>query len=321
MKRCSAKPYEGNKPYIFVSYCHQDRAEVFPVIEQLARDGYRIWYDEGIDPGSEWPEIIAGHLDGCAVCIAFISGKSLESHNCRREINFALLKRKPFISVVIEEAEMSLGMQMQLSATQSIFRYMIGSDYEFFQKLFEAKFLEQCKGEPDSSVVVSKPGDYREVDMGMFTEHTSSVTEKTFSDQWFIGEKQKPVKAKLAVETDSVPVQPEAKEETISEPAVNTPKSVILVYEKTGEQIQITEGELKMGRSSVKSDYVIQGNSGIGRLHAKIVRRGDECFVVDCNSLNKTYLNGKMLEPEQEYALADGDMVRLLNEDFTLHIR
>ena len=51
MKRCATKPYEGQDKYIFVSYCHKDRAYVFPVIEQLTKDGYRVWYDEGIDPG------------------------------------------------------------------------------------------------------------------------------------------------------------------------------------------------------------------------------------------------------------------------------
>ena len=56
MRRCSVKPYEGQEAYIFISYCHKDRASVFPIIEQMARDGYRVWYDEGIDPGSEWPE-------------------------------------------------------------------------------------------------------------------------------------------------------------------------------------------------------------------------------------------------------------------------
>lgn len=43
---------------------------------------------------------------------------------------------------------MSLGMQMQLSATQSIFKYLLPSDDEFFRKLYAAKALPECKGEP-----------------------------------------------------------------------------------------------------------------------------------------------------------------------------
>ena len=48
MRRCSVKPCEGQEAYIFISYCHKDRANVFPIIEQLARDEIR--------PVSRWRE-------------------------------------------------------------------------------------------------------------------------------------------------------------------------------------------------------------------------------------------------------------------------
>lgn len=144
MNRCAVKPYEGNENYIFISYSHQDKQAVFPIIERLVRDGYRVWYDEGIDPGSEWPEIIATYLNGCSLCIACISENSLNSHNCRREINFALSKKKPFISVMLEPIEMSLGMEMQLSSTQSVFKYAFQNEDEFFAKLYNAKSLSSC---------------------------------------------------------------------------------------------------------------------------------------------------------------------------------
>ena len=56
--RCNATPYEGSEPYIFISYCHQDKERVYPYLEMMANDGYRIWYDEGITPGEEWIENI-----------------------------------------------------------------------------------------------------------------------------------------------------------------------------------------------------------------------------------------------------------------------
>lgn len=182
MKRCAARPYEGSENYIFISYCHKDKKFVFPIIERLAKDGYRVWYDEGIDPGSEWPEIIASHLNNAAACIAFITDNALNSHNCRREINFALLKKKPFISVILEKVKLSLGMEMQLSATQSIFKYTLQSNYEFFQKLYEAKFLKESMGTPNPSIIVSKPQDYVDED-GLFSERDS---DNSFSNNWFV---------------------------------------------------------------------------------------------------------------------------------------
>lgn len=182
MKRCAARPYEGSANYIFISYCHKDKKYVFPIIERLVKDGYRVWYDEGIDPGSEWPEIIASHLNNAAACIAFITDNALNSHNCRREINFALLKKKPFISVILEKVKLSLGMEMQLSATQSIFKYTLQSNYEFFQKLYEAKFLKESMGTPNPSIIVSKPQDYVDED-GLFSERDS---DNSFSNNWFV---------------------------------------------------------------------------------------------------------------------------------------
>ena len=35
-------PYRGNEPYIFISYSHKDSRKVWPVIEQMQADGYRV---------------------------------------------------------------------------------------------------------------------------------------------------------------------------------------------------------------------------------------------------------------------------------------
>jgi len=110
--------YEGPENYIFISYAHKDTEKVLPILETLCSRGYRIWYDDGITPGSEWPEDIAQHLNGCAMAIAFVSPNSMASVNCRREINFALSRQKPFPSVVLAPTEMPQGMELQLSPQQ-----------------------------------------------------------------------------------------------------------------------------------------------------------------------------------------------------------
>ena len=138
--------YEGTENYIFISYAHKDAAKVFPVMEQLYRRGYRIWYDDGIAPGSEWPEDIARHLNSSAMVIAFVSPNSMASVNCRREINFALSKEKPFLSVVMEPTEMPLGMELQLSAQQSVLRHNYREEEAFLEKICACPGLAPCKG-------------------------------------------------------------------------------------------------------------------------------------------------------------------------------
>lgn len=183
MKRCKVKPYEGDKKYIFISYCHKDYTMVFPIIERLSADGYRVWFDEGIDPGSEWPEIIADHLNSCALCVAFVSQNSVNSHNCKREINFALLKKKPFISVVLNETVLSLGMEMQLSATQAIFKHRLSSDEEFFQKLYKTQLLAECRSKPADQIKT----EYQNAFLFFLTRKTTGEKIHIYKDKFNIG--------------------------------------------------------------------------------------------------------------------------------------
>ena len=67
----AAKPYKGNDNYIFISYAHKDIEEVLSFIERLQAEGFNVWFDEGIDPGTEWDDNIASHIEGCSFFVAF----------------------------------------------------------------------------------------------------------------------------------------------------------------------------------------------------------------------------------------------------------
>ena len=53
------KAYEGAEPYCFVSYAHINSDRVYPIVEQLMQRGIRLWYDDGIEAGSDFREFIA----------------------------------------------------------------------------------------------------------------------------------------------------------------------------------------------------------------------------------------------------------------------
>ncbi|MBQ9413745.1 MAG: TIR domain-containing protein [Clostridia bacterium] len=156
MERCTVAPYEGERDYLFISYSHRDAAIAIPIIEQLASEGYRLWYDEGIDPGSEWPETIAEHLGGAAACIGLISNNYLASDNCRREMNFALKKQLPYLSILLEEVQMSAGVEMQLSANQAIFKYKLPSKELFLRKIHGTKSLQPARELPQPKTPVQE---------------------------------------------------------------------------------------------------------------------------------------------------------------------
>lgn len=54
--------YNEQEPYIFISYAHKDEKWVLPLIDGLRQRGFRVWYDIGIEAGTEWPAIIESHL-------------------------------------------------------------------------------------------------------------------------------------------------------------------------------------------------------------------------------------------------------------------
>ena len=140
------KPYEGPDPYIFVSYAHLDYERIDPILRELKARGYRFWYDEGIDPGTEWPESIARHLESSSVCLSFISPYSAASKNCRREINFALSRNIPLLTIFLEDTKISPGLEMQISTYQSIMGYRYPDLASLMERVESVDVTEPCRG-------------------------------------------------------------------------------------------------------------------------------------------------------------------------------
>ncbi|MGV8026627.1 MAG: TIR domain-containing protein [Anaerolineaceae bacterium] len=120
--------YKGDEPYIFISYSHKNAGEVFPIIGQFHTLGYHVWYDEGIEPGIEWPEEIGKALNASSLFVVFITPDSVSSENVRNEINFALSKKMPFIAIYLKETSLTPGLQLQIGSKQAILRYHLDED-------------------------------------------------------------------------------------------------------------------------------------------------------------------------------------------------
>lgn len=132
--------------FIFISYSHKDSEIVLRVIKELQNNSYKIWYDDGIDPGTEWDKNIAEHVENCGYFIAFISKNYISSSNCKDELNFARdLEKKRFL-VYIEEVELPSEMKMRLSRIQNIHKYKYENDKDFYNKFFSADGLYEFKG-------------------------------------------------------------------------------------------------------------------------------------------------------------------------------
>ena len=155
---CSVKPYEGNKDYIFVSYCRKDKKHVYPIIEQMARKGYRIWYDSGIHDDEEGFEKIIKSHSGCTVVVSFVTNNAILDYNCRKEIVMAFEDNKKILPVVLEKVELTGGW-WTVKFNQAIHGYKMPYE-KMLEQLCNTKILNTCLGEPQHNITISKPSDY-----------------------------------------------------------------------------------------------------------------------------------------------------------------
>jgi adenylate cyclase len=128
--------YQGDKPFIFVSYSHQDAELVYPEISYLKDQGFNIWYDEGISPGASWREELAESILSSSLFIIYVSPRSVESDNCVKEVSFALENGASVLAVHLEETQLTPGQALALSDRQAILKYEL-SQQDYADKLIK----------------------------------------------------------------------------------------------------------------------------------------------------------------------------------------
>ncbi|MFX1377400.1 MAG: toll/interleukin-1 receptor domain-containing protein [Promethearchaeota archaeon] len=126
--------YMGEKPFIFVSYTHKDKAEVYPILQKINHKGFKIWYDEGIPLSTDWCNTIAEKLMQCSLFLSFISPYVLDSDNTQDEIHLAMNEKKPYLAVYLRETELSPGLKMRIRRVQGILKHEMEEE-QFYNKL------------------------------------------------------------------------------------------------------------------------------------------------------------------------------------------
>jgi hypothetical protein len=92
--------YKGDDPYIFVSYSHGNSSAVYAELIWLKESGFNIWYDEGIEAGTEWTDALAGAIRKSKLFIYFVTPESAQSQNCRNEFPYlGLIRARRFYLV------------------------------------------------------------------------------------------------------------------------------------------------------------------------------------------------------------------------------
>ena len=83
-----------------------------------------------------------------------------------------------------------------------------------------------------------------------------------------------------------------------------------------GYEARLDKGTGVLGRKPENADVVLPYDDFIGRRHCKYVVKDGQYYLIDLESKNKTSINGRQLEPNQEYPIRKGDIVRMAGTDF-----
>ncbi|MCL2807724.1 MAG: leucine-rich repeat protein [Coriobacteriia bacterium] len=101
-KPCEA--HEGDGPFLFISYAHDDAKRVYPIIKELYESGWDLWYDEGIKTTERYMPVIASHVKRSAVFVLMLTNRCLERPFVMNyELEYAKLLGIPILVLRLEE--------------------------------------------------------------------------------------------------------------------------------------------------------------------------------------------------------------------------
>lgn len=148
----SLPAYTGPDPFVFVCYAHADSGLVYPEISRLQSQDFKIWYDDGISPGSEWSQAIAEAIESCSVFLYFITPNAVASEHCRREVNFALEQKCSILAVHLSETDVPSALRLSLSHRQAIVKYKLAEP--IYSQRLENALRDAAEGKEDNAGLV-----------------------------------------------------------------------------------------------------------------------------------------------------------------------
>ena len=93
---------------IFISYKKEDAGRVVRIVEGLREEGFTVWWDHGIAPGSSWDQTIQKELEAAKLVIAVWSELSVSAPWVKEEAQFGKQRGK-LLPVRIDDVEPPLG--------------------------------------------------------------------------------------------------------------------------------------------------------------------------------------------------------------------
>ena len=93
------RAYEGNENYVFISYSHDSKREVYKILHRLNNAGVRFWYDDSLEHGVNWKDNVKDKILNASAVWFFFDKYFLKSHSLKEEILLVAHNHKKYSPV------------------------------------------------------------------------------------------------------------------------------------------------------------------------------------------------------------------------------
>jgi len=98
--------HTGDDPYLFVSYSHEEKAEVYDIIGKLHdKAKFRFWFDAGMETGNDFRQELYDRIVNSEAILLFVSKTSMASRFCGMEIIVAYQHGKRIFPIFLDKDE------------------------------------------------------------------------------------------------------------------------------------------------------------------------------------------------------------------------
>ncbi len=126
---------------IFISYSHKDTETIDIIVDVIKKaSDMSIWYDSRLRGGEHYFSVIADQIMKSSFFAFIVSGNSIMSDWCLRELEFAASERKTIVAIWLENISIPPRVKLAIQNTHYINYYSL-SDEMFFDAISKA-FLE-----------------------------------------------------------------------------------------------------------------------------------------------------------------------------------
>lgn len=278
---CEAVPVEevsDKQDFLFISYSHKDYKLVYEDLAVMSCKGVRFWYDEGLRAGKHWDEEVKRILlhPHCVGVIFFLSENLFLSKSVNEEINLVCAKdigyAKPYFSVNLADGNPSHIVRSVMRMDDTVLD-QAGLNMERLAAL-ASSFSDKMTYLP-FSVPKHRDSLIREIKK----QFSSAVEEFSPREDYF------------------------NRKDDYSNFRYLTRKD-------TGECIPLNHNVFRIGRDQKWSDYCLSYPFA-GREHCSIICAEGDAWILDHQSTNGTYINGKQIKRSKMMKLFDGDEIRI----------